>query len=193
MTITFNGPFSWLPRLVWAPWVDTHKNFDLHDTPWLHEQASASEPGVYLWTVRAGFECVVDHVGYSETSIAGALWQHLTAFFRGEYVVYDIESFRDFRKNPVYVPTGNPADFRRNFQYIYNDLLGMLCEYEIFYAVCREDRRTLEAIKSALIMRLLDDPLGAGAFLDNPPPLASDESPIALTVRTAPGVLLFGL
>jgi len=165
----------------------------LYDTPWLYEQASASRPGVYLWTVGFNGVYVVNHVGHSETSTADAMSRHFSAFFRGEYTIYDAKAFSECRKEPVYIPGTELGDFRKQFQDVCGDLLAMLSEYTIFYAACEANRSVLEGIKATLVRRLLTGPAGVGWFLDNAPPAPTAETPMELAVRVEPWAQLVGI
>jgi hypothetical protein len=117
------------------------------------------------------YECgyVANHVRAAATSVVQATAEDFSAYFRGEYVVYDHVGFENLQKHPIYCPGGDPAEFARQFGDLCQHTLCMLLTFRLFYAVCREEEPRLEAIRATLVRRLWAEGGEVRAFLDDTP------------------------
>jgi hypothetical protein len=141
------------------------------------------------------YECgyVANHVRAAATSVVQATAEDFSAYFRGEYVVYDHAKFENLRKDPIYCPGGDPAEFARQFGDLCQHILCKLLTFRLFYAVCREEEPRLEAVRATLVRRLWAEGGAVRAFLDDTPTGAVVDDSCVTDLRLASDALLLGL
>ncbi|MFZ2423432.1 MAG: GIY-YIG nuclease family protein [Anaerolineae bacterium] len=154
--LNFGNPVAW---------------FRQNDVPGIQDVTTASNPGIYLWTVQTDSGELVYYVGETGRSFVARMAEHLTQQLSGMYHIYEPESFRNGVKHALWrgaygqekEPSG-VAGFLDLLPTIAPSLASFVRLMRFRLAPLDAERRLRERIEVAIALHLKDQPDPIGSF-----------------------------